>query len=162
MKETAERIGMASIKYFDLKQNRVSNYTFSYDRMLDPKGDTALYLLYAYARLDSITRKLGLDEPKLQELISKAKIVITHEKERNLAFEILQFPEVLEEFSEELLPSKLCALVYDIAVKVGDFYESCKVIGQPEQDSRVLLSLAALKMMKCILNQLGIEPLHKI
>ncbi len=162
LKESAEKIGMASVKYFDLKQNRISNYEFSYERMLDPKGDTALYLLYAYARLDSILRKAGIDEKKLNELIGKGRISLRHPKERALVFEILRFPEVIDEFYDELYPNKLCGLVYDIAVKVGEFYESCKVIGSAEQDSRILLIAASLRMMKCILNLLGIEPLRKI
>ena len=162
MKAAAERIGMACIKYFDLKQNRVSNYRFSYDKMLDPKGDTALYLMYAYARLESILRKAGLDPVKTQELVAKTKISITHEKERKLAFEIMQFPEVMETVIEDLFPNRLCALVYNISVYVGEFYENCKVIGSPEQDSRLLLIMASLKMMKCILNLLGIDPLSKI
>ena len=162
LKESAERIGMASIKYFDLKQNRISNYPFSYKKMLDPKGDTALYLLYAYARLDSILRKAGLDLEKAQELAKTAAIKITHEKERKLAFEIIQFPDVLDLFCEELYPNKLCSLIYNIAAYVGEFYESCKVIGTPEQDSRLMLIAVSLKMMKCILNLLGIEPLSKI
>lgn len=46
------------MKYFDLKQNPISSYIFSYDRMLDTKGDTAVYLLFAYARVASILRKV--------------------------------------------------------------------------------------------------------
>ncbi|MDR3582424.1 MAG: DALR anticodon-binding domain-containing protein [Candidatus Pacebacteria bacterium] len=162
LKESAEKIGMAAIKYFDLKQNRVSNYEFSYERMLDARGDTALYLLYAYARLDSILRKAGIDSAKLQELITKGKVKITHDKERALVFEILRFPETLDDFVQDLYLNRLCSLVYDISVKVGEFYESCKVIGSAEQDSRILFIAASLMMMKCILNLLGIEPLHKI
>lgn len=45
------------MKYADLGQNRATNYTFSYDRMLDMKGNTAVYLLYALARINSIIRK---------------------------------------------------------------------------------------------------------
>jgi arginyl-tRNA synthetase len=162
LKDSAERIGMASIKYFDLKQNRISNYSFSYKKMLDPKGDTALYLLYAYARLDSILRKVGIDQAKAQEMAKTNKIKITHEKERKLTIEILQFAEILDVFTEELLPHKLCTLIYNIASYVGEFYENCKVIGSPEQDSRLMLIAASLKMMKCIFNLLGIEPLSKI
>lgn len=162
LKQSAECIGMASIKYFDLKQNRISNYPFSYTKMLDPKGDTALYLLYAYARLDSILRKAGIDQAKALDMAKTAKIKITHEKERKLILEILQFPEVLDTFTEELLPHKLCTLIYNIASYVGEFYESCKVIGSPEQDSRLMLIAASLQMMKCIFNLLGIEPLNKI
>eukprot|EP00826_Nyctotherus_ovalis_P048475 TRINITY_DN5718_c0_g2_i10.p2 TRINITY_DN5718_c0_g2~~TRINITY_DN5718_c0_g2_i10.p2 ORF type:complete len:131 (+),score=40.94 TRINITY_DN5718_c0_g2_i10:156-548(+) len=130
--------------------------------MLDPKGDTALYLLYAYARLDSILRKAGIDQAKALDMAKTAKIKITHEKERKLIVEILQFPEVLDTFTQELLPHKLCTLIYNIASYVGEFYESCKVIGSPEQDSRLMLIAASLQMMKCIFNLLGIEPLNKI
>lgn len=57
--DAAEKMGMAAIKYFDLRQNRISDYAFSYDKMLDTKGNTAVYLLYSYARLCSIIRKSG-------------------------------------------------------------------------------------------------------
>lgn len=57
--EAAEKVGIASIKYYDLKQNRISAYAFNYDKMLDPRGNTAVYLLYAYVRMCSIIRKAG-------------------------------------------------------------------------------------------------------
>lgn len=53
---------MAAVKYYDLKQNRISTYNFDYDKMLDPKGNTAVYLMYAYARICSIMRKAGVSE----------------------------------------------------------------------------------------------------
>jgi len=57
----ASVIGYGAVKYFDLKQHPSTNYIFSYDRMLDTKGDTAVYLLFAYARLASILRKVFKD-----------------------------------------------------------------------------------------------------
>lgn len=57
MDHAAGVIGYGAVKYFDLKQHPSTNYIFSYDRMLDTKGDTAVYLLFAYARLVSILRK---------------------------------------------------------------------------------------------------------
>lgn len=58
LEEAAKIIGYGAVKYFDLKQHPSTNYIFSYDRMLDTKGDTAVYLLFAYARLASILRKV--------------------------------------------------------------------------------------------------------
>jgi arginyl-tRNA synthetase len=58
--DAAEKLGMASIKYYDLKQNRTSSYAFSYEKMLDPRGNTAVYLIYAYVRMCSIIRKAGI------------------------------------------------------------------------------------------------------
>lgn len=57
LEETAERLGISSIKYFDLKQNRINDYAFDFDRMLDPEGDTGVYLLYQYVRICSIIEK---------------------------------------------------------------------------------------------------------
>ncbi|CAI7843885.1 unnamed protein product, partial [Closterium sp. NIES-53] len=52
--------------YADLKNNRLTNYTFDYDQMLDMKGNTAVYLLYAHARICSIIRKSGKN---VQEIV---------------------------------------------------------------------------------------------
>jgi arginyl-tRNA synthetase len=55
--ETAEILGVSAIKYYDLKQNRVQNYVFSFDKMLNPNGNTGVYLLYMYVRICSIINK---------------------------------------------------------------------------------------------------------
>jgi len=60
-KDAAEKIGIAAVRYFDMKQNRTSPYVFNYDRMLDAKGNTAVYLFYAYARIRSVQRKAEID-----------------------------------------------------------------------------------------------------
>ena len=57
----SKALGYGAVKYFDLKQSPATNYIFNYDRMLDTKGDTAVYLLFAYARVASILRKVLID-----------------------------------------------------------------------------------------------------
>merc|ERR1719195_298371 len=59
--DAAEKIGIAAVRYFDMKQNRTTSYGFSYEKMLDAKGNSALYLYYAYARIRSIQRKAGVE-----------------------------------------------------------------------------------------------------
>ncbi|MEM8638743.1 MAG: arginine--tRNA ligase [Cyanobacteria bacterium P01_G01_bin.54] len=56
-RHVAQVVGISAVKYADLSQNRTSNYIFSYQKMLDLKGNTSPYLLYAYARIQSIARK---------------------------------------------------------------------------------------------------------
>lgn len=63
--DAAEKLGTASIKYYDLKQNRTSDYIFSFEKMLDPRGNTAVYLIYAYVRMCSIIRKSGLTSEQI-------------------------------------------------------------------------------------------------
>merc|ERR1719164_63053 len=90
--QAADQLGIAAVRYFDMKQNRVSPYVFSYDKMLDAKGNTAVYLFYAYARICSIQRKAGVDVAK----IPVDKLVISHPAERDLALKLMQFPDVIE------------------------------------------------------------------
>ena len=83
--DAAEKLGMASIKYFDLKQNRTSDYIFSFEKMLDPKGNTAIYLIYAYVRMCSIVRKSGLTSEQIHQLAKNKPFRITHPDERDLS-----------------------------------------------------------------------------
>lgn len=94
--DAAEKMGMAAIKYYDLRQNRISDYCFSYDKMLDTKGNTAVYLLYSYARLCSIIRKSGYSSEELQNLIKTQGFEITHPHERVIAAQLIKFPDVLD------------------------------------------------------------------
>jgi arginyl-tRNA synthetase len=87
----AEAIGYGAVKYYDLRRNPTSNYKFSYDQMLSTNGDTAVYLLYARVRLESIVTKAQAEfGVNLEELLqSKEQVVIEHASERNLAFHLL-------------------------------------------------------------------------
>ncbi|CAL0335287.1 unnamed protein product [Lupinus luteus] len=103
VEKAAEAIGYGAVKYADLKNNRLSNYTFNFDQMLNDKGNTAVYLLYAHARICSIIRKSGKD---IEELRKNGKIVLDHEGERALGLHLVQFSEVIgspEETSRLLL-----------------------------------------------------------
>lgn len=155
----AELLGIASIKYFDLRQNKISTYSFSFDKMLDPKGNTAVYLIYAYARICSILHKLGDDE--INACLS-SQCVLVDPTEKALALCLCRLPDTLETVVDELALNKLCDLLYDISVKYSEFYTKCRVIGSDEQASRVQLCLATKIVMKKIFNLIGIKPIEKI
>jgi arginyl-tRNA synthetase len=92
---TAEKLGISAIKYFDLKQNRIQNYVFSFDKMLDPKGNTGVYLLYMFVRIVSIMQK---SEYGKEDILAKLKnehagFVISNKSEKELALAILRLPE---------------------------------------------------------------------
>ena len=77
--ETAEILGISSIKYYDLKQNRIQNYVFSFDKMLDPRGNTGVYLLYMYVRILSILRKGHYEQEQLNAMVNSGETFrITH------------------------------------------------------------------------------------
>lgn len=159
VEKTAEAVGYGAVKYADLKNNRLTNYTFNYDQMLNDKGNTAVYLLYAHARICSIIRKSGKD---IEELKKTGMIILDQAEERALGLHLLQFSEVVEEALLNLLPNVLCEYLYNLSEKFSTFYQHCKVNGSPEETSRLLLCEATAIVMRKCFYLLGITPIYKI
>ncbi|XP_073140656.1 arginine--tRNA ligase, cytoplasmic-like isoform X1 [Henckelia pumila] len=157
--EIAEAVGYGAVKYADLKNNRTTNYTFSFDQMLNDKGNTAVYLLYAHARICSIIRKSGKD---MEELKKKGSIDLAHPDERRLGLHLLQFAEHVEESCTNLLPNVLCEYLYNLSEHFTKFYTNCQVVGSTEETSRLLLCEATAIVMRKCFHLLGITPVYKI
>ena len=153
-------MGYGAVKYADLKSHRTTNYRFSFDEMLSLQGNTAVYLLYAHARINSIFTKSGRDP---QELLAQGKQVsIEHDAEAALAKHIGRFPEAVEAALHELAPNRITDYLYDLSGVFNQFYTECKVVGSPEEDSRLLLAYAAALVMRQCFSLLGITPLFRI
>ncbi|KAK6944900.1 Arginyl tRNA synthetase N-terminal domain [Dillenia turbinata] len=159
LEQTAEAVGYSAVKYADLKNNRQTNYIFSFDQMLNDKGNTAVYLLYAHARICSIIRKSGED---IEALKQTGEIVLDHDDERALGLHLLQFAEVVEEALTNLLPSTLCEYLYNLSEYFTKFYSNCQVVGSAEQTSRLLLCEATAVVMRKCFHLLGMIPVYKI
>eukprot|EP00397_Hematodinium_sp_SG-2012_P020051 GEMP01020636.1.p1 GENE.GEMP01020636.1~~GEMP01020636.1.p1 ORF type:complete len:580 (+),score=111.94 GEMP01020636.1:93-1832(+) len=159
LQKASEAIGYAAVKYFDLKQNRVNNYTFSYDKMLDARGNTAVYLFYTYARVCSILQKLG--KPSTSDF-DVSKLDISDPAERELALCLLKFPEVLEQILTHLHVHYLADYAYEVTNKFTDFYVKCKVVGSEEVESRLVLCEATRRLLHQCFYLLGFTALEKI
>ena len=161
---TAEKLGISAIKYFDLKQNRIQNYVFSFDKMLDPKGNTGVYLLYMFVRIVSIMQKseYGKEDTLAKLKLEHTGFVISNKSEKELALAILRLPEQLDLAVTDLQINKVCDLIYEIACKIGDFYQESKVVGSNEEQSRVLLLEATKKVMERTFELLGMRTIDKI
>ncbi|MEO0769387.1 MAG: arginine--tRNA ligase [Cyanobacteria bacterium J06649_4] len=159
IQNVAEKVGIGAIKYADLSQNRISDYTFSFDRMLDLKGNTAPYMLYAYVRVQGISRSGGVD---LSEL--KADVKLTEESEFTLAKHLLQMDVVLDEVAAELLPNRLCQYLFELSQKFNQFYDRCPVLKaeEPARTSRLVLCDLTARSLKLGLSLLGIEVLERM
>ena len=157
----SEVVGISAVKYADLSQNRTSNYIFSYDKMLSLQGNTAPYLLYAYVRVQGISRKGGID---FEQLGADAKLVLEEETELVLAKHILQLPEVLEAVERDLLPNRLCEYLFQLSQKFNQFYDRCPVLQseEPQRTSRLVLSDLTARTLKLGLSLLGISVLERM
>jgi len=157
-KDAAEKIGIAAVRYFDMKQNRTSPYVFSYDRMLDAKGNSAVFLFYAYARIRSIQRKAGVDMASLPA----SSLKVEDPSERDLVLKLLQFPDVIEAILGNLHLHQLTDYLWELCNTLTTFYMKCKVIGEKEQTSRLLICEATRKVLLKSFELLGFTPLEQI
>jgi arginyl-tRNA synthetase len=158
---SAEVVGLSAVKYADLSQNRLSNYIFSYDKMLAIQGNTAPYMMYAYVRVQGISRKGGIDFDKLG---NNAQIVLNEELEVTLAKHLLQFGSVITEVERDLLPNRLCQYLFELSQKYNQFYDKHSVlqIEEPLRTSRLILSDLTAKTLKSGLDLLGIPVLERM
>eukprot|EP00591_Stephanopyxis_turris_P003072 CAMPEP_0195507194 /NCGR_PEP_ID=MMETSP0794_2-20130614/696_1 /TAXON_ID=515487 /ORGANISM="Stephanopyxis turris, Strain CCMP 815" /LENGTH=846 /DNA_ID=CAMNT_0040633797 /DNA_START=174 /DNA_END=2714 /DNA_ORIENTATION=+ len=161
---TAAVLGYGAVKYFDLRRNPASSYEFSYDRMLDTKGNTAIYLLYAHARLESICTKAKKDHGvDVEQLIKKGvKIALTQPPERNLALHLQLFADTLDLTLEDMLPYHICDFIYAASIAASDFVTQCRVLGSPEMESRLLLCRSTAIVMRKCFDLLGIRYVMSI
>jgi len=158
LEAVAKAIGIGAVKYADLSINRESNYIFSWDKMLSFDGNTALYLQYAYARIQSILRKY---EGELS-----GKIAVNDEIEHRLALMILKLEDTLTKAASEGTPHAITAYLYDLVVVFMKFYEENPIlkegVEQETKMSRLQLAHLTSTLIKQGLEILGIEVVDKI
>ena len=157
-RSVAHTVGISAIKYADLSKNRNSDYVFDWDQMLAFEGNTAPYLLYAYARIRSIFRKAELDPD------AEYSIVLSATEERALALKLLQFAELINDLMSECFPNQLCLYLYELSGSFMAFYEACPVLkaeGSSKESRLGLCQLTSLTL-KQGLNLLGIETLERM
>ena len=157
----AQVVGIAAIKYADLSQNRTSDYIFSYDKMLSLQGNTAPYLIYAYARIKSISREGNINYDELGE---NAPIILKEVTELELAKDLLKLSEVIKEVESSLLPNRLCDYLYELSKKYNKFYENCPVLkaDEPIKTSRLILCDLTARTLQLGLSLLGIDVLERM
>ncbi|XP_035287606.1 arginine--tRNA ligase, cytoplasmic isoform X1 [Anguilla anguilla] len=163
-------VAFGCIKYADLSHNRNNDYVFSFDKMLDDRGNTAAYLLYAYTRIRSITRLASLDEAELRKAAETTEVLLDHEKEWKLGKCILRFPEILHKILEDLLLHTLCDYLYELATTFTEFYDSCYCVEKDRQTGevvkinvwRLLLCDATAAIMARGFDILGLTPVQRM
>jgi len=155
--EVARIIGLGAVKYADLMQHRLTDYVFSWEKMLSFQGNTAPYLQNAYVRIRSIFRKA---HETLGEGISTeaAPIAIADPAERALVLQILQFGEVLHAVLEDQRPNLLCLYLYELADRFHRFYEACPILKSEGaiRSSRLSLAGVTAEVLRTGLGLLGI------
>ncbi len=155
----ARAVGIGALKYADLSTDRGKDYILDYDRMLSFDGNTAPYLQYAHARIQSIFRAAGIEAPDAVE-----EIVISAPAERVLALAVLEFPGVVIEIEQNMHFHRLATYLYSLATAFTGFYEQCPVLRSEGEVRETRLALCALtaRILATGLDLLGIEAPERL
>ena len=159
----AEIVGSGAIKYFDLSQNRTSDITFTWDKVLSFEGNTGPYLQYTYVRIMSIFRKL-----KEENINVENKDIILENMncvERELVVELLRFPQTVVKSYESHRPNIIADYLFDIAKLFNNFYNSNSILKEENKkvmDARILLAEKTAFILKEGLGLLGINTVDRM
>ncbi len=157
---TSKVIGIGAVKYADLSQNRITNYQFSFEKMLSLNGNTAPYLLYTLVRISGINRKNNMTK----KAINLESISYSHDLEWKLIRKLLKFDEVIISIEKDLMPNRLCNYLFELCKTFNRFYDQVPIL-KGEMDAKISrLTLCALteKTLKLSLELLGIETLERM
>ncbi|MEA7604375.1 arginine--tRNA ligase, partial [Salmonella enterica subsp. enterica serovar Agona] len=147
LEKLANAVGIGAVKYADLSKNRTTDYIFDWDNMLAFEGNTAPYMQYAYTRVLSVFRKADIDE----QALASAPVIISEDREAQLAARLLQFEETLTVVAREGTPHVMCAYLYDVAGLFSGFYEHCPILSAENdavRNSRLKLAQLTAKTLK--------------
>ncbi|KAL9872472.1 putative arginine--tRNA ligase, cytoplasmic isoform 2-T16 [Glossina fuscipes fuscipes] len=171
LRAAQESMAYGCIKCADLSHTLLNDYVFSFDKMLEDRGNIAVYLLYACSCLCSITRNGGKDFSQLNNVLETVKIKLGYEIESKLAKTLLRLQEIktLLKISKGLLLHLLYEYCYKVCTTLSEFYDDCHCIAKNEYGviikvkcSRILLSEGTALILKECSYILGLEPAEEI
>ena len=156
-KETAQKVGLAALKYGDLSNQAAKDYVFDVDRFISFEGNTGPYILYTIVRIKSILNKYEEGGNQSASCALRSAEALS---EKALMLEIAKFNGVMENAYEELAPHKICAYIYDLANAFNRFYHETKILSEENEEKQAgyiaLLSLTRRVLEACI-DVLGFE-----
>ena len=153
IKKAVPAIAYGAIKYTDLSMVRTNNYKFSFEKMLELKGNTIVYQLYSYVRLSGILRKLKENTKDLYSPNEFSEFTFNDELERNVSVKILQLSEILKDIEVNIFPHKLCTYMYELSDSLQKFCTKCRCIEFDENNNPISINMS--RAMLC-------ELTHKI
>lgn len=158
-REIAEKVGVGSVIFGALYNNKIKDVVFSYDKVLSFEGETGVYCQYTCARANSVLQKAGADSYRLPESIA------LQPQEYEVVRALSVFPEAVAEAGEKYEPSVIARYAVDLAQKFNKFYFDCKILTAADADVksfRLALCAASLQTLKNALGLLGIGVPEKM
>jgi len=149
IKDIAEKVGVAALRYAMLRSDWSKKIAFDWDEVLSFEGNTGPYIQYAYVRANKILQKAGEWQPEYESDVS--------DEERELIGKLADFPAVVQITASQLRPHIICDYVHDLAESFSKFYHACPVLKSEQRNFRLTLVKATKIVLKNCLYLLGME-----
>jgi arginyl-tRNA synthetase len=152
----ARAVGVGAIKYADLSSDRIKDYVFDLDQMVSFDGNTAPYLQYAHARVQSVFRRGEIDPATLKG----TEVLLADPAEHRLALRLGEFDGVLHKAADGVELHRICGYLFDLASAFTAFYEHCPVLRAEDEKtkaSRLVLCDVTGRVLATGLSLLGIS-----
>jgi len=158
-----EVVGLGSVKYADLSQNRTSDYKYDPDKMMAMDGNTGTYMQYAFVRCRGIFRKGDVDPAGLRR--DPPALILEKPEERALALQLVRFEEALTAAAADYKPNFVTAYLWDLAKTYSGFFQNCPVLKAETpalRQSRLLLCDLTARVIRRGLDLLGIRTVERM
>lgn len=157
IKKRSEVIGDSALRFFILKHDAKKDMVYNPKESLSFSGESGPYVQYTYARICSVIKKSGLKPSLKSELLS-------HDLEKQIAFEIFKYKDVLASASNSYKPSLVCTYLIDLSQLLTKYYHEVQIINEDKEleSSRLYLLDKARFVLKDGLGVLGIEVVEEM
>lgn len=157
--EVAEIVGIGAVKFQELYNNRIKDYVFDWDEVLNFDGETGPYVQYTYARAKSVLRKADYNESTEISFDN-----ITSDEEFALVKALGNFKDVVAKAGEKYEPSLITRHLTEIAKNFNKFYNACQINVEDEKvkEERLALTYATSIVIKTGLGLLGIKTVEQM
>ena len=157
--EVSRIVGIGAVKFQELYNNRIKDYVFDWNEILNFDGETGPYVQYTYARAKSVLRKAGIEEIKPLDIEK-----ITSDEEFILVKKLAEFEDVVVRAKEKYEPSLITRHLTEIAKSFNKFYNSSKIMVEDEKlkEERLALAYVTSIVIKIALGLLGISTVEKM
>lgn len=163
--ETVNKVSLAAFKYGMLKVDPKKNVVFRLDEVTKFEGNTGPYLLYTYARANSILDKINADIESIKMGLQDIIDYKPSDKELDILRILYRFNEVIKESGDLFAPNVVANYLYDLAQRFNSFYSSTSIMktkDEKEKDYKILLTYATANILNKGLSLLGIEVVKRM
>ena len=159
VEETSKIVGIGAVKFQELYNNRIKDYVFDWDEVLNFDGETGPYVQYTYARAKSVLRKADFSEVKTKDFTK-----ISSDEEFALVKSLANFKDVVIKACEKYEPSLITRHTTEIAKNFNKFYNACQINVDDDKlkEERLALTYATSIVIKTALGLLGIKTVEQM